>query len=141
MNDVKITMTALFTGITVFFSNFLIPIAVLLVLMTMDYITALSAAKHRGQAISSVAFSKGIYKKVSLLFLVFTGATIDWLLMFSSGFIGIEVPFKFAICVAVTIWIICNELISILENIADTGVKLPKFLMAIVAKIRNKIDK
>lgn len=141
MSEIKIAITTFFTGLTVFFSNFLIPIVVLLVLMTMDYITALSAARHRGQAISSVVFSKGIYKKVSLLFLVFTGATIDWLLMFSSGFIGIEVPFKFAICVAVTVWIICNELISILENIADTGVKLPKFLMVVVEKIRNKIEK
>ena len=35
------------------------------------------------------------------------------------------------------IWIICNELISILENMIDIGVSIPKFMMPIVKNIKR----
>ena len=41
----------------------------------------------------------------------------------------------------VTIWLIVNELISILENLAVIGVPLPKWLTKIIGKLKISIDK
>lgn len=44
----------------------------------------------------------------------------------------------------VTIWLIINELISILENLGSIGVPLPKFLLTIIKKLKttteNKVE-
>ena len=41
----------------------------------------------------------------------------------------------------VAIWIICNELISILENMVDIGIELPAFLLPLVRKLKTTVDK
>ena len=35
----------------------------------------------------------------------------------------------------------CNEVISVLENMIDIGVKLPPFLMKLAKRIRSDIEK
>ena len=38
------------------------------------------------------------------------------------------------------IWLICNEIISILENINDIGVTLPPFLDPIVKNLKSQVE-
>lgn len=40
----------------------------------------------------------------------------------------------------VAIWIICNEIISILENIKDMGVAIPGFLLPIVEHVKSQVE-
>lgn len=40
----------------------------------------------------------------------------------------------------VAIWLICNEIISILENINDIGVTLPPFLQPIVKNLKSQVE-
>jgi phage-related holin len=40
----------------------------------------------------------------------------------------------------VAVWIVCNELISILENMVDIGVDIPAFLMPIVKHIKKTVE-
>ena len=54
--------------------------------------------------------------------------------------VGIEVHFNFLIACVVAVWIICNELISILENIKDIGVNIPKFLLPLVKNIKSQTE-
>lgn len=72
--------------------------------------------------------------------LVVVGAIIDQLLKYASATFGVVAPISFLIACIVTIWIICNELISILENMVDIGVNIPVFLMPLVKHIRSQID-
>ena len=60
--------------------------------------------------------------------LVVVGAVIDQLLLYASQTAGITLPFTFLVACIVAIWIICNEIISILENIKDMGGAIPAFL-------------
>ena len=50
------------------------------------------------------------------------------------------IPVLLMACV-VAIWIICNELISILENMVDIGIDLPAFLLPLVRKLKTTVDK
>lgn len=80
------------------------------------------------------------FKKVAMWLMVIVGMMVDEMLMYASSSIGKEWPFKFVVGCAVAIWLICNEIISILENIQDIGVNIPPFLKPIVKRIRSQVE-
>ena len=46
----------------------------------------------------------------------------------------------FSVACIVAIWIICNEIISILENIKDMGVTIPAFLIPLVTHVKSQVE-
>ena len=117
-----------------------IPIVLLTVCNVIDYITGILASKYRGQEISSYKGIKGITKKVGMWLLIVVGAVIDELLVYSVAQLGLTCPFTFMIAAVVAVWIICNELISILENLKDMEVPLPDFLVRLTKNIKSQIE-
>lgn len=79
-------------------------------------------------------------KKVCMWLLVVVGAVIDQLLLYASQTVGITLPFTFLVACIVAIWIICNEIISILENIKDMGVTIPAFLIPLVTHVKSQVE-
>lgn len=139
------TIKAFVTGITSVLSAILgvlyIPVLLMVACNLIDYITGLIAAPYRQDGgISSYKSMKGIFKKVSMWLLIVVGAIVDNLLVYATEAIGLESPFRFLVACVVAIWIICNEIISILENIQDTGVNIPPFLLPIVKDIRKQTE-
>lgn len=119
---------------------FLIPAILLVFSNVIDYVTALISLKIRGLPWDSSVGIKGIFKKVLMWLLVMVGAIFDMLIIYASEVVGIDAPFSFLIASVVAIWLICNELISILENIKDCGVKLPPFLEPIIKATQEKVE-
>lgn len=117
-----------------------IPVLLLVSCNVIDYITGLVAAKYREQRINSYKGVKGITKKVCMWLLVVVGAIIDELLMYAASVINISLPVSFLVACIVAVWLVCNELISILENISDIGVTLPPFLVGIVAQLKSQVE-
>lgn len=72
--------------------------------------------------------------------LVVVGAIIDEMLLYASSTIGWKSPVTFLIACIVAMWLICNEIISILENIQDMGVNIPAFLQPLVKHIRSQVE-
>ena len=72
--------------------------------------------------------------------LVVVGAVIDQLLLYASQTVGVTLPFTFLVACIVAIWIICNEIISILENIKDMGVTIPAFLIPLVTHVKSQVE-
>jgi toxin secretion/phage lysis holin len=118
-----------------------VPILVMLACNLIDYATGLMAAKYRQDGgISSYRALKGVFKKVAMYLLVCVGAIMDYLISYSAEVVGETIPMKFLFACVVTIWLICNELISILENMIDIGVAIPPFLMPIVKQIKRQTE-
>ena len=65
---------------------------------------------------------------------------MDELTKYATQTVGITVPFTFLIACVVAVWLICNELISILENIKDIGVNIPTFLLPLVKNIKSQTE-
>lgn len=84
--------------------------------MVIDYVTGVTVAFIDGTVDSKVGF-KGILKKVLMLILLIVSVLLDRLL-------GTEWLFRTATCY----FLIGNEGLSILENIAKTGMPLPEKL-------------
>ena len=71
--------------------------------------------------------------------LVLVGFMIDTLLAYLAQTMGWAMPFQFAVACLVCIWLLVNEFISIIENIADLGVEVP-FLMPLVKWVKQKAE-
>ena len=46
----------------------------------------------------------------------------------------------FLVACVTAMWLICNEIISILENIQDMKVNIPAFLQPLVRHIRSQVE-
>lgn len=139
-NWIKGVISAVFAFLSALLGDLAIPVALLIVCNIVDYCTGIIAAKHRGQKISSYVGLEGIAKKVCMWLLVVVGAVADKMLLYTADAFGIEMRLKYFIAAIVAIWLVCNELISILENIADTGVAIPGFLMPLIKNIKSKVE-
>lgn len=117
-----------------------IPVYVLVACNIMDYITGLAAAHRRNQKVSSYVGVLGIAKKVCMWLLIAVGAVVDWLLLYCGANLGFEIHLPMLAASLVAVWLIINEIISILENIGDIGVPLPGFLTKIVQGLKSKIE-
>lgn len=141
MNHFKVFVTAVTSLLSALLGILYVPVLLMVGCNVIDYITGLLAAGNRMDGgISSYKSMRGITKKVSMWLLVVVGAIIDELLLYASEVIGYQLPFTFLVACAVAIWIICNELISILENMVDIGINLPAFLLPLVNSLKTTID-
>ncbi len=141
MEKIKAIVTAIWSVILSALGILAIPVLLLITCNLIDYFTGLAASKFRKQEIDSYKSIRGIAKKICMWLLVGVGVIVDQLLSYSAGVIGITLPFTFLVACVVAIWLICNEIISILENINDIGVTLPPFLQPIVSNLKSQVEK
>lgn len=139
-NTVKAFFTTAGSLLSSAFGILYIPVLLMVACNVLDYVTGLMAAPARSDGISSYLSMKGIIKKVTMWLMVVVGAIIDELLLYASDVLGFSLPFTFLVACIVAIWIVCNELISILENMIDIGVSIPSFLMPLVKNIRSQTE-
>lgn len=140
MEKIKVFITALTSAFFSFFGLLAIPILLLVSSNVVDYATGLMATTSRKEKISSYKSIKGIIKKVSMYMLIIVGFIIDILIKYTIANLGIQLQFPTLVSCIVAIWLVCNELISILENLIDIGVEVPSFLKPLVEKIKNEVE-
>ncbi|MGG3914913.1 phage holin family protein [Rossellomorea vietnamensis] len=101
-------------------------ITFLLIAVTLDYFTGMIASGIEGK-LSSKSGIKGIGRKVLIFSLVTVAHLIDTILT-NQHFIRN----------ATIIFYLCNELISIIENVGRAGVPVPEFLRKAVEVLKKK---
>ena len=70
------------------------------------------------------------------MLLIAVAMGVDYLIMNGLTAVNIRPGFEMYFGMIVTVWLIINEMISILENLGVLGVPIPGFLQAIVKKLR-----
>ena len=141
MNYAKMFVTAAASLLSSILGILYVPVLLMVACNVIDYITGLLAAGSRQDGgISSYRSMRGIIKKVTMWILVVVGAIVDQLFLYACEVMGYQIHLTFLVACVVAIWIICNELISILENMVDIGIDLPKFLIPLVSNLKNSID-
>lgn len=117
-----------------------IVIPFLLVVMITDYITGMLAAKKEGTTNSKTGMW-GVIKKLMYGVEVAVGMIVDWLIINIGASIGINFPTVTFFGLLVAIWLIINELISILENLTRLEAPMPPFLVKIVSSFKVAVEK
>ena len=136
----KVAFTGMLSALLIYLEQLIIPVAILLVAMTLDYVTGILAAKHRGQKIDSAKSIKGLDKKVAHLLLIVAGVILDCVLFYSINYFGFGVSMMFLAAIVIAVWLIINELISILENLKDSGAPIPSWLLPLVKNLKSKVE-
>lgn len=139
MNKGKGIFTAIVTAVSTWVGVLAIPVLLLVFLNLIDYGTGLVASKYRKQNISSYKSLRGIAKKVCMWLLVVIGGIVDYLLWFAVLKPN-NVSMYFIVSCAVAVWLIANEIISIMENMKDIGVSFPPFLLPLVSRIKTQTE-
>ena len=117
-----------------------LPVLLLIAGNITDYITGIMASKYREEQVSSYKGIKGIYKKVGMWILIFIGWMMDMLIKYTVQYVGLSISLPFIVATVVAVWLICNEIISIMENLIDMDVKIPPFLVPLAKMIKGQIE-
>ncbi len=136
----KAGVTVIMATLAAALGDLYIPVILMVLCNVIDYITGLMAIGSRDEKLSSYKSLRGVAKKICMWLLVVVGVIVDELIRYSTDMAGVELPFTFLVACIVAIWIICSELISILENMVDIGVNLPPFLMPIIKLIQKTAE-
>lgn len=139
-NTIKSIITVAGSFLSSILGVLYIPVLLLVLSNIIDYATGLMASPYRKQDINSYKSIRGITKKIGMWLLVVVGAIIDELIIYSVEMLGYAAPFAFLVACVVAIWLICNECISILENLKDMNVKIPPFLQPLLKNIRSQAE-
>lgn len=123
INDV---ISVIFTTFVYLIGGFDIAIQSLLIVMVVDYLTGIASAIYNKELSSKIGF-KGIIKKFCYLCVVALSVVIDNLTG-QSGLIRTLVIYFF----------VANDGLSIIENMAEMGVKLPQKLIDSLEQIKRK---
>lgn len=137
--SLQAVFTAALTAFTVYFNAIAVPLCVLVIMMSMDYITGMISAWLE-KDLSSRKGIVGIIKKICYMALVAVAMGVDYIIYGTMLFANIELPQTTVLGLLVTIWLVINEMISILENLSKIGVPVPQFLNRIVQRLKTTTD-
>ena len=121
-------LSVILTTFVYLLGGFDIALQSLLIVMVVDYLTGIASAIYNKNLSSKIGL-KGILKKFSYLCVVALSVVIDNLTG-QSGLIRTLVIYFF----------VANDGLSIIENMAEMGVKLPQKLIDSLEQIKKKGD-
>lgn len=140
MSEIKAFIVTAGGVIAAYFGDLYTPFKLLILCNLIDYITGLIAAHKRGERINSYRGIEGISKKICMWLLIAVGMIVDEMIKSGTAAIGIDVKSEVVIACIVSVWLICNEIISILENMSDIGVPMPSFMLPMVKKMTKTLE-
>ena len=140
MDKVKAAFVVAFSMIFGWLGILAVPVLILAGLNFTDYITGILASKRRNELVTSDKGLWGIVKKIGMWILVGLGWAMDVLINYAGQYVGLSIKLPFVVATIVAVWLICNEIISILENLLDIGVAMPPFLMPLARMIKGQVE-
>ena len=136
----KAILGALVGAVTGYLGDLAIPFYLLVLCNIIDYATGVTAAPYRSIRRSSYRSFLGILKKVMQWLLVLVGWIMDQLITYLSSGVGWNLNGSVVVACVVCVWLMCNEIISIIENLSDIGVKIPPFLIPLVDFVKRTAE-
>lgn len=138
-NAIKAVLAAALGALASYGTQLIIPAIILVAVMVLDYITGMAKAWQAGDLSSRVGIG-GILKKVGYLVIVAVACVLDWLVRYGADQMGLDWKLDFLIASIVVIWLVINELISILENVAALGAPVPGFLQSLIKRLKVSVE-
>ena len=140
MKIIKAWVITAFAVISSWLGTLAIPVYIHLGCNIIDYLTGIAAAQNRGKEVSSYYGMMGIVKKVFMYLLVIIGVFVDIMLQYISTNLNLPIMLPYVVGCFVAVWLVLNEIISILENLNDIGIPMPPFLMPLVKRLKKQVE-
>jgi len=116
------------------------PLVVLLILVLIDYVTGIVALYTTDKAFDKSIATKGMIKKLGYVILIIVAMLLDYVLMQQATNIGIDIS-SAVVTMAITLYLIATEGISILQNLVLFGVPVPDFMLKIFNLMKDSAGK
>lgn len=142
INAFKITIVAVFAGVSAWLGWFGWLIVAFISCMTVDWITGSMAAWKRGEWESKTA-REGIWHKTGSIVAVLVALILDWVIgNVMNNIPNIQIPFSYTVLITpvVLVWYILTELGSIIENAGKMGAPVPGFLRKAISVFKGTVD-
>ncbi len=136
---VRSSVALLAGAILAYFEQISVGLIVLLLAMTLDYITGLVKAYFTSSLSSKIGLM-GILKKGCYLLVVCAGAICDWVIGATLQEIGFAISLPCPLSLLIAVWLVVNEMLSVLENLSAIGVPMPKFLRSLVKHLAAGVE-
>lgn len=131
--------SATLAAFAVYMGALAVPIIVLMAMMIIDYLSGMAVAWSQNNLSSKIG-AKGILKKVGYMALIVVAMGVDYLIYSGIAVANIEVGYNMWFGLLVAVWLIINEMISILENLSKLGVPIPEFLTKIIKRLKSTAE-
>ena len=132
-------LSAVLAAVSAYARELAIPVMVLFAAMLLDYGTGVAVA-WKNKELSSRIGLLGIVKKVGYLAIVSVGMVVDYVLSVSGERLGVQLPAENLFGLLVTVWLIVNECISILENADALGLPVPAFVGQQLERLKKRSE-
>lgn len=107
---------------------------VLIGFMVTDYVTGLISAYIHNELSSKIGV-KGLFRKVEYFLMVIVAIACDYAVYVMGNYD------THSMCaIVIIIWFMVNELLSIIENMAEIGVPVPDFIIVRLKEIKDKLN-
>lgn len=109
-------------------------VVILVGFMIADYITGLISAFIHNDLSSRIGI-KGLFRKVEYFLMVILSITCDYAVTLLTNYNTHNLC-----CYVIITWFVINELLSIIENMAEIGVPIPVFIVRRLKEIKDKLN-
>jgi toxin secretion/phage lysis holin len=116
-------------------------VVILALLVVMDYILGIAAVIMQGKQFDSTLALKGAFKKALYAFVIVLGYLGDYLIHYMTAGLGMTLPVKALLGVAVTLYLIGTEGFSIVKNLVLVGVPVPGWFAEFFGLIRDEANR
>jgi toxin secretion/phage lysis holin len=141
MNGIKAVIASV-VGITAVRLEIITPLIGFVVFaLVMDTITGLLAGRLTPGGLKSRLAALGLAKKTGYLCLLLLGFFLDVAIpYFAYAGLNYTIAFATPFGVIMAAWIVITEAISIIENLSNIGVAVPKWMLKFLKKAHKDID-
>lgn len=140
MKKIQAILIGILAAVNSFLGNLAVPMYVLLACNVIDYLTAIIAAPKRGEKVDSLKGFQGLKKKVLMYLLIAVGWLIDTLVNYAAQQVRPDFRQPYIVAVVVALWLAFNEMLSIIENVADADGPVPPFLKKLIKNLKKKTE-
>lgn len=141
MDKLKILLITALSLVLTFFDNISLPLILLIISNIIDIVTGTWKSFYLKQKFTYQKMMIGIIKKCSMYVLIMCASILDTLISYTVENLGFSINGDGLIGILITIWMILNELVSIICNLSLMKVPIPGFLLKLIKSMQEKIDK
>ena len=114
-------------------------LSLLIILMLVDLITGFSLAVINKE-VSSSKMRLGILRKFITFVMIFIGYRFDLVMIDSLGALPVMWGISLSAKMFITVYFCFEENISVIENCANLGIPVPKWLRSILKQVSNDVN-
>lgn len=140
MEKLKLALVTLFSIIVSYYNNLYLPIIMLIICNILDTLTGIFKSLYIKKKFTCSKFFWGFIRKLCMYFLIFIGICIDIVIVYTVENLKLSIPYNNLFSGLICVWLILDELLSILRNLVVLEIPMPNFLISIIKKLKSTID-